>query len=49
MTMLNTDKINGANFNPIFGAKAWAALNLEASAFATLPKHPWDKSGWRIF
>lgn len=35
-------------FNAIFGAYAWAQLNLEANAFGILPKYPWDKSGWRI-
>jgi len=35
-------------FNAIYGAYAWAQLNLEANAFGILPKYPWDKSGWRI-
>jgi len=35
-------------FNAIFGAYAWAQLNLEANAFGILPKHVWDKSGWRV-
>jgi len=35
-------------FNAIFGAYAWAQLNLEANAFGVLPKYPWDKSGWRV-
>ena len=35
-------------FNAIFGAYAWAQLNLEANAFGILPKNPWDKSGWRM-
>jgi len=35
-------------FNAIFGAYAWAQLNLEANAFGILPKTPWDKSGWRM-
>lgn len=35
-------------FNAIFGAYAWAQLNLEANAFGILPKYPWDKSGWRF-
>jgi len=35
-------------FNAIFGAYAWAQLNLEANAFGILPKYPWDKSGWRM-
>lgn len=34
-------------FNAVFGAYAWAQLNLEANAFGILPKYPWDKSGWR--
>lgn len=34
-------------FNAVFGAYAWAQLNLEANAFGILPKVPWDKSGWR--
>ena len=28
-------------FNAIFGAYAWAQLNLEANAFGILPKHAW--------
>lgn len=35
-------------FNAIYGAYAWAQLNLEANAFGILPKYPWDKSGWRF-
>ena len=35
-------------FNAVFGAYAWAQLNLEANAFGILPKYPWDKSGGRI-
>ena len=34
-------------FNAVYGAYAWAQLNLEANAFGILPKYPWDKSGWR--
>lgn len=34
-------------FNPIFGAYAWAQLNLEANAWGVLPKYPWVRSGWR--
>ncbi len=34
-------------FNAVFGAYAWAQLNLEANAFGILPKYPWDKSGFR--
>lgn len=34
-------------FNAIYGAKAWQQLNLEANAFALMPKYPWLKSGWR--
>jgi len=35
-------------WEPIFGAKVWSWLNLEANAFAILPKEPWGKTGWRI-
>ena len=35
-------------FNAIFGAYAWAQLNLEANAFGILPKYPWDKAGFRV-
>lgn len=35
-------------WEPIFGAKVWSWLNLEANVFAILPKEPWGKSGWRI-
>ena len=38
----------GGVFNTIFGAYAWAQLNLEANAFSILPKYVWDKSGFRI-
>ncbi len=48
--MLNTDKINGKEtYHGLdMGAYAWAQLNLEANPFGILPKHPWDKSGWRL-
>lgn len=35
-------------FNTVYGAYAWALLNLEANAFGVLPKYPWDKSGVRF-
>lgn len=35
-------------FNRIFGALAWANLNLEANPFSVLPKYVWQKSGFRI-
>lgn len=35
-------------FNTVYGAYAWALLNLEANAFGVLPKYPWDKSGIRF-
>ncbi len=35
-------------FNTVYGAYAWAQLNLEANAFGVLPKYPWDKSGVRF-
>lgn len=35
-------------FNTVYGAYAWALLNLEANAFGILPKYPWDKSGIRF-
>lgn len=35
-------------FNVVYGAYAWALLNLEANAFGILPKYPWDKSGIRF-
>jgi hypothetical protein len=39
----------GGNYNPLFGAMAWANFNMEANIFAALPKYVWDFSGWRIF
>lgn len=48
--MLNCEIAYGhdhSQFNLAFGAKAWAAMNMEANSFAILPKYPWDKSGWR--
>lgn len=44
-----TDPGVGGNYNPLFGAMAWANFNLEANIFAALPKYVWDFSGWRIF
>jgi hypothetical protein len=35
-------------YNPIYGAYAWAQLNLEANAFGVLPKNVWHRSGWRV-
>jgi len=34
-------------YNPIYGAKVWSQLNLEANVFAMLPKAIWDHSGFR--
>jgi hypothetical protein len=36
------------NYNAVYGAKVWAALNREANAFGILPKFTWQKSGWRV-
>ncbi len=36
-------------YNPIFGAIAWANFNLEANVWSSIPKAPWNMSGWRIF
>ncbi len=44
-----TDPGVGGNYNPLYGAMAWANFNLEANIFAALPKYVWDFSGWRIF
>ena len=44
-----TDPGTGGNYNPLFGAMAWANFNMEANVFAALPKYVWDFSGWRIF
>ena len=44
-----TDPGTGGNYNPLFGAMAWANFNMEANIFAALPKYVWDFSGWRIF
>lgn len=35
-------------YNPIYGAKVWSQLNLEANTFAMLPKAVWDHSGFRV-
>jgi hypothetical protein len=35
-------------YNPIYGAKIWSQLNLEANTFAMLPKAVWDHSGFRV-
>lgn len=35
-------------YNPVFGAYAWAQLNLEANAFGVLPKYLWKRSGVRL-
>lgn len=39
----------GGNYNPLYGAMAWANFNLEANIFAALPKYVWDFSGFRIY
>jgi len=36
-------------YNPIYGAIAWANFNLEANVWSSIPKAPWNMSGWRIF
>jgi hypothetical protein len=38
----------GGIYNPIYGAKVWSQLNLEANTFAFLPKAVWDHSGFRV-
>ena len=40
-----TDPGTGGNYNPLFGAMAWANFNMEANIFAALPKYVWDFSG----
>ncbi len=35
-------------YNPIYGAKVWSQLNLEANTFAWVPKAVWDRSGFRV-
>jgi len=35
-------------YNPIYGAKIWSQLNLEANTFAMQPKAVWDHSGFRV-
>lgn len=35
-------------YNAIYGAQAWAMLNLESNAFGVMPKVPWTRSGWRL-
>lgn len=35
-------------FNSVYGALAWAQLNMEANAFGVLPKYVYDRSGFRI-
>lgn len=35
-------------FNAVYGSYAWLMPNLEANAFAVIPKYPWMKSGWRV-
>jgi len=34
--------------NRLYGARAWVQWNVEANAFAALPKEPFTKSGWKI-
>ncbi len=34
-------------YNPVFGAFAFNQINMEANAFALLPKYPWPHSGFR--
>ena len=43
-----TTAIGESVYNPVYGAYAWALLNMEANAFGVLPKIPWKRSGWRI-
>jgi len=35
-------------YNPLYGAKVWSQLNLEANTFAWVPKTVWDRSGFRV-
>ena len=35
-------------YNPVYGAKVWSQLNLEANLFALMPKMVWTQSGFRV-
>lgn len=35
-------------YNPIYGAWVWGQMNMEFNLFGALPKHPWNRSGWRM-
>ena len=35
-------------FNYVYGAQIWYQINMEANAFAALPKTTWPRTGWRV-
>ena len=35
-------------YNAVYGVRAWIQLNMEANTFASMPKLPWTRSGWRV-
>jgi len=37
----------GTWWEPLYGAKVWSQVNLEANGFAIVPKEPWRSSGFR--
>jgi len=36
---------SGTWWEPLYGAKVWSQVNLEANGFAIIPKEPWRSSG----
>lgn len=38
----------GGIYNPLYAAKIWSQLNMEANTFAMQPKTVWDHSGFRV-
>ena len=38
----------GGTYQAIYGRKVWSQMNQEFNAFSSLPKKPWDRSGWRV-
>ena len=35
-------------FNAVYGAQVWYQINVEANAFAAIPKTTWPRTGWRV-
>ena len=43
-----TTELTPEFFNAVYGAQIWYQINMEANAFAAIPKTTWPRTGWRV-